>query len=73
MFIKFKLVLLWLWQLPQNIVGFIIAFFCGDHTLFEFTDGTEQDFYYVHPFFNSGVSLGNFILLDLKYHLQVFI
>ena len=53
-----KNVLLWIWQLPQNIVGFIIRLFCHKHSYKGMT------IYLNDHFFNGGVSLGNYIILD---------
>lgn len=49
----------WIWQLPQNLIGFALTrtnvkiYFVG-----------LKKVYIKHHFFNSGVSLGNYIILD---------
>ncbi|MBO7518865.1 MAG: hypothetical protein J6T31_07120 [Methanobrevibacter sp.] len=62
-------VLLFLWQLPQNIIGFIISRF--SIYKFVYTRDVEENkkvrAYYVKNFFHSGVSLGDFIILDEEY------
>lgn len=58
-------VLLWLWQLPQNIIGFAVSWFCTkDYRLIE---GIWYWFYYREHFFRSAVSLGNYIIADKAY------
>ena len=51
--------LLFLWQLPQNIIGLVIRFFCHKDK--------SQKVYWAKNFARSGVSLGNFIILDECY------
>ena len=53
--------LLFVWQLPQNLIGLIISIRCNKHELL----GIK--FYSKKNFFNSGVSLGKYIILDEKY------
>lgn len=57
---------LFIWQLPQNIIGFIITrFACGkiDFNI----NNTFCNVYFMKYLFNSGVSLGNYIIFDKKY------
>lgn len=58
-------ILLYLWQLPQNIIGFILS------RKREFVGSVEQSVfypvYYKKNFFNSGVCLGDYIILDYSY------
>lgn len=50
---------LWIWQAPQNLVGFVVSRFCQ----FERKErGTE--IYTRMNFFNSGVSLGKYVVLQ---------
>lgn len=49
-------VLLWIWQLPQNCLGFLLS--RGSN----YIDGI-----YFKNFFKSGVSLGDYIILDTGY------
>lgn len=53
-----KKIILFIWQLPQNLLGFILSrggvqFKNQEHTI-----------YFKKRFFNSGVSLGQYIILD---------
>lgn len=58
-----KKVLLWLWQLPQNIVGNICSI--GARTYRKlFTKDKELIVVYFKPWFRSAVSLGNIIIMD---------
>ena len=61
--------LLWVWQLPQNLIGLIIFIIHKNDRIDavrEFDSGRVK-FWYVHNFFNSGISLGNYIFLDKIY------
>ena len=55
-----KKVLLWLWQLPQNILGWFISRNAG----IKIYDGITV---YFKGLFRSGVSLGNYIIFDRAY------
>lgn len=46
-------ILLWIWQLPQNIIGLILTI-----------GASCIDGIYFRELFNSGVSLGNYIIID---------
>lgn len=54
--------LLWIWQLPQNIAGFLVV---------KLARATKQKMFgyefYTSKLFNSAVSLGNYIILDSVY------
>lgn len=50
-------VILWVWQLPQNLAGFILSRFARKAELF----GVRV---YYMPLFSSAVSLGDYILFD---------
>lgn len=53
-----KDVLLWIWQLPQNVAGFLISRTCRKRTKDNVVFFTRNNFY------RSGVCLGNYIILD---------
>lgn len=58
--------LLWVWQLPQNIIGFFMTrkLYCIGNV----GDGINFNVFYKKNFFNgSGVCLGDYIILDYKY------
>ena len=51
-----KTVLLWLWQLPQNILGLLVILFTGAHKI----AGTSEWVASNRSYF--GVSLGNYVI-----------
>mgnify|MGYP003290142111 CR=1 FL=1 len=53
-----KKVLLFLWQLPQNIIGILVVLFC--------VAGPDSNNVYICDY-NFGVSLGNFIIMNKNY------
>lgn len=53
-----KKVLLFLWQLPQNIIGILIVLFC--------VAGKDNNDVYICDY-NFGVSLGHFIIMNKGY------
>ena len=55
---KFTGFLLWIWQLPQNIAGFFAS--RGAEKI----EDAGYTYYLKDNFFNSGVSLGNYIIFD---------
>lgn len=55
-------ILHWIWGLPQNLAGFIISRFAKYKKKYEI-NGVTKTIYFM-PFFNAGVSLGEFIILD---------
>ena len=61
-----KKFLLFIWQLPQNIIGFIITRFACGKIVFNINN-TFCNVYFMKYLFNSGVSLGNYIIFDKKY------
>jgi hypothetical protein len=62
-----KKLLLYLWQLPQNLIGFfIIKIMKAEKT------GQQGITYYVCPLFRSGVSLGNYIIFDNRIYVSGF-
>lgn len=58
-------IILWIWQLPQNAAGFILSR-NSDKAVVDFKtySGAKIKFYWKQNFFNSGVSLGDYIILD---------
>lgn len=55
-----KFIFLFLWQLPQNIVGMCLIMFCGSVHKARLGDID----YFHRPLFGSGVCLGEFIIID---------
>lgn len=53
-----KNILLYLWQLPQNLIGLILIIGAKKYKWFGYTFYTKKEF------FNAGVTLGNYIILD---------
>jgi hypothetical protein len=60
-----KKLLLWLWQLPQNLVGFIYSRFAKKTSEWYFKG--KYAFVYFVPCFKAGVTLGQYIILDPIY------
>ena len=68
----FVRIFLYIWQLPQNIIGFLLTRkveMKSSRNLYFHITGKNQDviYYFKKNFFNSGVSLGNYIILDYYY------
>lgn len=63
---KIKKVLLWIWQLPQNLLGWILTGIIYKKIDYDLS-GEIVPVYYKNNFFGSGVSLGNYIFLDRLY------
>lgn len=62
-------VLLYIWQLPQNILGFFVTLFAyifGKKDKRKMIKLDDSNLTY-GSLFNSGVSLGDYIILDQKY------
>lgn len=57
--------LLWLWQLPQNIIGFFLT--RKKELIGSVGEGICFNVYYKKNFWGSGVCLGDYIILDYKY------
>lgn len=64
-----KEIILWLWQLPQNLIGFFIIKIMKAKQR-EWCDCNTK--YYVCPLFRAGVSLGNYIIFDNTIHVSGF-
>lgn len=58
-----KNILLYIWQLPQNVIGLIILLFIQGEKRHKFQDIT---YYYYDPF-PGGISLGNYLILGNKH------
>lgn len=60
---NFLFILLWIWQLPQNLCGLLIKlYFKGEKKMLK-QRGTA---FYVAPTMNGGISLGNYIFISVK-------
>lgn len=62
-----KLLFLFLWQLPQNIIGAFCILKYDNYTLRFSSKGKPIEIYY-KKWFGSGVSLGDTVILDNKYY-----
>lgn len=58
-----KKVLLWLWQLPQNLAGLCISKFSKNILICE-VNHEPITIYFLKKFFGSAVSLGNYIIMQ---------
>ena len=67
-----KKVLLWLWQLPQNLLGWFLSIFADKKHNYICNDGKEYRIYFM-SLFGSGVSLGNYIIFDTAYKTYIAI
>lgn len=59
---RLKAVLLWIWQAPQNIAGLLLI------AVFRAEKKEAAGIVYYDAKMKSGVSLGNYILLDRRYY-----
>ena len=73
-----KNILLYIWQLPQNIIGGLVLLFCklcygiNECIYYDWTLGIENKYkYYVCKKFSGGISLGNHIIVSSDYWLTV--
>lgn len=62
-----KYFLLWIWQLPQNIIGLICTIRHSKKEKCDTNDGEVVTIYYHDSFWRSAVSLGNYIIADKLY------
>lgn len=64
-----KNALLWIWQLPQNLIGFVYSRFAKTKSriVFEVDNKLHKAEVYFCPCFRCGVSLGDYIVLDPIY------
>lgn len=63
---KIMSVIKWVWQLPQNLIGFLLTRkyeYKSVRCLEKTVDGRWITVYF-KPFFRSGISLGDYIILD---------
>lgn len=64
-------VLLWIWQLPQNIAGWIMTFFAKEVIERELNDGKKHKIY-LHKLnpktIGEAVTLGEYIFLDYDFY-----
>lgn len=63
-----KKVLRYLWQLPQNLAGFILSLYCSGHGIYVCSDG-EPVHVYTCKLFYSAVSLGDTIIADNRIYI----
>jgi hypothetical protein len=61
-------ILLYIWQLPQNLIGFFLTRKPNHIVEFECNDGSVTKVYFTENVFGCGVSLGNYIILDVGYY-----
>lgn len=60
--------LLWLWQLPQNLVGFFIQLYYAKHDAGKYKIHKKDGIRYMRtPSFPGGVSLGRYVFLQSRY------
>lgn len=64
-----KRILLYFWQLPQNLIGFILSLYCNGSKVYECNDG-ERVPVYTCKLFYSAVSLGDVIIADNRIFLR---
>lgn len=59
-------VIKWIWQLPQNLLGFLLS---RNYTSTHYCISNNDKWIgvYFKPFFHSGISLGNYVILDYWY------
>lgn len=62
---KIKKILLWIWQLPQNLIGLIITRFANVSTVYHIA-GQDFRVWFVPCLFRCGVSLGEYIIFDQR-------
>lgn len=58
----------WIWQLPQNLIGFLLTRKCEYKSVrYMGTNDRQVNVYFKLSFFRSGISLGDYIILDYWY------
>ena len=60
-------ILLWIWQLPQNIIGLICTIHRYKKIECDTNSGEKVTVYYHKSWWRSAVSLGNYIIADNLY------
>lgn len=63
-----KSILLYVWQLPQNVLGFLLSLYCSGYKLYVCYDG-EPVHVYTCKLFYSAVSLGDVIIADERIYI----
>lgn len=63
-----KKVLLYLWQLPQNLIGFILSLYCSGSEIYKCYDGETVQVYTCKLFY-SAVSFGDVIVADYRIYI----
>lgn len=63
-----KNILLWIWQLPQNLIGFFLTRKPKAIRTYRCNDGEKVNVYFTSNVFGCGVSLGNYIILDYDFY-----
>lgn len=53
---------LWLWQLPQNVLGLVLLYLCGPHVLMASDDAGAR--VYKSARMSGGISLGRYIIIS---------
>lgn len=64
---KFKQIILWIWQFPQNLVGLLLLLILQGETKHKFK---TIRFYYLKTF-PGGITLGEYIIVGTKQNLVV--
>ena len=69
-----KNIILWIWQLPQNLIGFLLTRNPKAYFMYECNDKKKIKAYFTSNVFGCGVSLGNYVILDYDnyYHVSVY-
>ncbi len=66
-----KTTLLFIWQLPQHFLAFLVWYFLNlTNKLTKKKNFNGKSVYYLRPSNFGGVSLGNYIFLDERYHMR---
>lgn len=57
-------IFLWIWQLPQNLIGFFMSRFAKEIKIYKNRNGKEVKVYFTSNVFGCGISMGDYIMLD---------
>ena len=57
-----KKIILWIWQFPQNILGFLMI---------KIMRAKHNGIFFKCPLFHSGVSLGNYMIFDYRIYVEL--
>lgn len=63
-------VLRWIWQLPQNLIGFLLTRKPKATVDYRMNDNKVVKIYFTTNVFGCGVSLGDYIILDYGYYFK---